>query len=82
MSAWSSWSKKEKSADGVFLILIQVLLAFVLHHENVIAIPRSGKAEHVLENCQAAEIKLTEEEYRLLDRAFLAPDHKVWLDIV
>lgn len=61
---------------------MQVLLAFVLHHENVIAIPRSGKAEHVLENYQAAEIKLTEEEYRLLDRAFPAPDHKVWLDIV
>ena len=39
-------------------------------------------AEHVLENYQAAEIKLTEEEYRLLDRAFPAPDHKVWLDIV
>lgn len=52
------------------------------HHENVIAISRSGKAEHVLENYQAAEIKLTEEEYRLLDRAFPAPDHKVWLDIV
>ena len=37
---------------------------FRLHHENVIAIPRSGKAEHVLENCQAAEIA-DEEEYRL-----------------
>ena len=61
---------------------MQVLLAFVLHHENVIAIPRSGKAEHVLENCQAADIELTDEEYRLLDWAFPAPDHKVWLDIV
>ena len=59
-----------------------MLLAFVVHHVFVNAFPRSGKAEHVLENCQAAEIKLTEEEYRLLDRAFPAPDHKVWLDIV
>ena len=69
-------------AEQRHITAMQVLLAFVLHHENVIAIPRSGKAEHVLENCQAAEIKLTEEEYRLLDRAFPAPDHKVWLDIV
>ena len=69
-------------AEQRHITAMQVLLAFVLHHENVIAIPRSGKAEHVLENCQAAEIKLTEEEYRILDRAFPAPDHKVWLDIV
>ena len=69
-------------AEQRHITAMQVLLAFVLHHENVIAIPRSGKAGHVLENCQAAEIKLTEEEYRLLDRAFPAPDHKVWLDIV
>ena len=69
-------------AEQRHITAMQVLLAFVLHHENVIAIPRSGKAEHVLENCQAAEIKLTEEEYRLLDRAFPAPGHKVWLDIV
>ena len=69
-------------AEQRHITAMQVLLAFVLHHENVLAIPRSGKAEHVLENCQAAVIKLTEEEYRLLDRAFPAPDHKVWLDIV
>ena len=69
-------------AEQRHITAMQVLLAFVLHHENVIAIPRSGKAEHVLENCQAAEIKLTEEAYRLLDRAFPAPGHKVWLDIV
>ena len=69
-------------AEQSHITAMQVLLAFVLHHENVIAISGSGKAEHVLENYQAAEIKLTEEEYRLLDRAFPAPGHKVWLDIV
>lgn len=61
---------------------MQVLLAFVLQHENVIAIPRSGKAEHVLDNCHVSEIELSDAEYQLLDRAFPAPDHKVWLDIV
>jgi len=61
---------------------IQVLLAFVLHEELAIAIPRSGKAEHVLLNAAVREVELTEEEFRLLDDAFPAPDHKTYLDIV
>ena len=60
----------EMVAEQRHITPMQVLLAFVLHHENVIAIPRSGKKEHVLENCQASEIKLTEEECRLLDSSF------------
>ena len=36
----------------------------------------------VTAHLEALEELLTEEEYRLLDRAFSAPDHKVWLDIV
>ena len=61
---------------------MQVLLGFVLHKENVIAIPRSGRKEHVLQNWAMQEIQLTEEEYRLLDQAFPAPKRKTYLDIV
>jgi len=61
---------------------IQILLAFVLHQGNVIAIPRSGKAEHVLQNQKACEIILTDEEYAALDAAYPAPTHKTYLDIV
>ena len=61
---------------------MQVLLAFVLYKENVIAIPRSGKAEHVLQNLEAGKVHLTAEEYARLDAAFPAPRKKIYLDIV
>ena len=61
---------------------MQVLLGFVLHKQNVIAIPRSGRKEHVLQNWEMQEIQLTEEEYCLLDQVFPAPKRKTYLDIV
>lgn len=61
---------------------LQILLAFVLHDKDIIAIPRSGKAEHVLENWKAKDIVLKEEDYRALESAFPAPNHKTYLDIV
>ena len=61
---------------------MQVLLAFVLNQENVAAIPRSGRKEHVLENLQASEIRLDAEDRERLDRAFPPPKRKVPLEIV
>ena len=49
---------------------------------DVIAIPRSGKAEHVLQNLETGKVHLTEEEYARLDVAFPAPRKKTYLDIV
>lgn len=43
---------------------------------DVIAIPRSGKAEHVLQNMEAGKVHLTAEEYARLDAAFPAPRKK------
>ena len=37
---------------------------------DVIAIPRSGKAEHVLQNLETGKVHLTAEEYARLDVAF------------
>lgn len=61
---------------------MQVLLAFVMAQKDVIAIPRSGNAAHVRENLAAAGLALTPEELEKLNRAFPAPDHKTYLDIV
>lgn len=61
---------------------LQILLAFLLSRENVFAIPRSGDPDHTRENAAAGEIVLTDEETKLLDRAFPAPKRKVWLDIL
>ena len=42
---------------------MQVLLAFVLRKDKVIAIPRSGRMEHVLQNWAVKDVILTDEEY-------------------
>ena len=49
---------------------------------DVTAIPRSGKAEHVLQNLEAGKVHLTAEEYARLDAAFPAPRKKTYLDIM
>lgn len=59
----------------------QVLLAFLLTRPGVIPIPRTGRAGHALENAGAAELRLTDEELALLDKAFPAPGRKVLLDM-
>lgn len=60
----------------------QILLAFAIRGGDVIAIPRTGKKEHALDNAKAGEIQLTQEELAEIDRAFPGPDRKVYLDIV
>jgi len=51
----------------------QVALAWVLHQEQIIAIPKAGTARHVRENRGALEVHLTEEDMVALDRAFPPP---------
>lgn len=60
----------------------QVLLAFVLRDGTTIAIPRSSKKEHTLDNAGADSLILTEEELAAIDREFAPPTRKVYLDIV
>lgn len=59
----------------------QILLAFVLDRENAIAIPRTGKKAHALENARADGLVLTPEERRRINQAFPAPTRKVHLDM-
>lgn len=69
-------------ADEHRITVTQLLLAFVLRQERTIGIPRSGKPAHVLANKESLEVRLSEKELSELDRAFPAPDHKCYLDIV
>ena len=66
-------------AHGVSVF--QVMLAFVLHQKQVIAIPKAAQSAHTRENAQAAELVLSDAEWEQIDRAFPAPKHKVPLDI-
>lgn len=60
----------------------QVLLAFVVRDGSTIAIPRSSRKEHTLDNAGADGLVLTEAELSEIDREFPAPACKVYLDIV
>ena len=59
----------------------QVLLAFAVRDGNTIAIPRTGKKDHALENAAADGLVLTKEELEMIDGEFPAPTRKVWLDM-
>lgn len=60
----------------------QILLAWVIHHQGVMAIPKAATVAHVEENAAALNIALTEEDLSRLDKAFPAPGRKVALDVV
>jgi diketogulonate reductase-like aldo/keto reductase len=49
------------------------MLAWVLRHEHVIAIPKSARPERVKENAAASEIVLSAEDLMDLDRDFPPP---------
>lgn len=60
----------------------QILLAWVIHHQGVMAIPKAATVAHVEENAAALNIALTAEDVSRLDNAFPAPGRKVALDVV
>ena len=51
----------------------QVALAWLLHQEGVVAIPKAARPDHVRENRAALDLELTPEELGELDRAFPPP---------
>jgi diketogulonate reductase-like aldo/keto reductase len=53
--------------------IAQIMLAWVMRHEHMIAIPKSAKPERVRENVKAADIILSTEDLAELDRAFPSP---------
>ncbi|HEV7504426.1 MAG TPA: aldo/keto reductase [Thermoanaerobaculia bacterium] len=70
---------KPESAGGRILAEIakargatpyQIALAFLLRFPGLFAIPKAAKAEHAVDNAQAAEIELSQDELRKIDAAF------------
>lgn len=60
----------------------QILLAWVISHQGVIAIPKASSVAHVQENAAALNITLSSDELARLDNAFPAPGRKTPLDVV
>lgn len=61
---------------------LQVALAWVLRHDDVIAIPKASTTAHVEENHAALELTLTDEDLKALDAAFPPPARKQPLEIL
>jgi diketogulonate reductase-like aldo/keto reductase len=51
----------------------QVALAWLMTRDGVNLIPRAGTREHVQENRAAVDLRLTEQDVRMLDQAFPPP---------
>lgn len=60
----------------------QIALAWVLHQENVIAIPKSSRIDHIEQNLAALNLKLSADELAALDAAFPAPTKPVPLQMI
>jgi diketogulonate reductase-like aldo/keto reductase len=61
---------------------VQIALAWVLRHEGVVAIPRTGSPDHVRENAAALDIELTARDLEEIDRAFPGPAKKRSLEMI
>jgi diketogulonate reductase-like aldo/keto reductase len=60
----------------------QVALAWVLRRDGVIAIPRSGNPDHVVENRASLRVHLSESDLKRLDRVFPPPTEPRPLEMI
>ena len=61
---------------------VQIALAWVIRHDNVLAIPRTGSTAHVEENAGAMQVRLTAEDLQEIDAAFPPPTRKRPLEMI
>lgn len=54
----------------------QILLAWVTQQQDVLAIPKSSSADHLLANLKSLQIELTPSDLEKLEQSYPKPDHK------
>lgn len=64
------------------ITVAQLLLAWGISHDGVMAIPKAGSVAHVKENAAALGVVLTDEDKTVMEKAFPAPGRKTPLDMV
>jgi diketogulonate reductase-like aldo/keto reductase len=60
----------------------QLALAWLLHQDGVVVIPKAGRLDHLRENAAALAVKLTKDDLAALDRAFPPPKKKKPLEML
>jgi diketogulonate reductase-like aldo/keto reductase len=74
--------KMEAIARKMNASRFQLALAWLLHQEGVIAIPKAGSEEHVRENRKALDIRLSQEILAEMDALFPPPRKKIQLGML
>lgn len=64
------------------ITVAQLLLAWVIREEGVMAIPKASSVQHVSENAAALDIHLTSEERAAINGVYAPPATKLPLDVV
>ena len=59
-----------------------IALAWLLHQEGVVVIPKAGRLDHLRENAAALEIKLTKDDLAAIDHAFPPPKKRKPLEML
>ena len=68
-------------ADKYGITLMQLLLAFVLRRKDIIPIPKASTEEHMKENADALQIRISEKDWSYIDSLYTPPTDKLFLDM-
>ena len=60
----------------------QIAIAWVLHQDNVIVIPKSSQIEHIEQNYAALNLKLSTDELAILNTEFPPPNQPIPLEVI
>lgn len=71
-----------KIAQQKSISVAQLLLAWVIRKEGVIAIPKASSVDHVAENAAALDVVLSSKELALINQSFPPPTEKMVLEVV
>ncbi len=75
-------STLQQIAAGRGVTAAQIAIAWLLHQDQVIVIPKAGQISHLAENRATLDLKLSAAELASLDRAFPAPRQPVPLEML
>jgi diketogulonate reductase-like aldo/keto reductase len=73
LGAISAKHNSEGTASRLHLTPAQVAIAWLLHQENVVVIPKSSRRDRIQENYAALDITLSQADLAALDEAFPPP---------
>lgn len=60
----------------------QVAIAWLLHQDNIVVIPKSSRIDHIQQNCAALNLQLSVVELAALDTAFPPPKKSMPLEML